>query len=534
MNRESENEGAMRKRDTAVFALAASFFLLCCMAMVLMNPPEHMGVRLPFVLYHGVLWFTGLFLFVLFPSGLGFKKGAAVIIGLSFVVRILFLGRFCSDGFTGIADVSQVVAALCPRPLVTGIFNVFIDLAVIACLMMILEARGRCFRWALVYALNPLVLIGVAGQDCATGVFCLILLAAVLLHDRKARGWMFSGIGIAGDPASGILNLFSVLLFLPPFLPVGSLILLIPFAVLTQRLSFLVLSLSVGWAFPESLSHGYLDYVAVWLPFILIFGLEIRCFFKRRTVRTGFEIPKNVSVIIPVKNEEVRIRECITCIRENPWVHEVIVVDGASTDNTVDLAIALGAKVIRHDAAPENGGGRGGQILRGIAEAEGDVVAVVHADIRFEPGLTGRMLEILGKNPQIIGGAAGTVFDDPSLAMKLVESLNILRAVFFKISFGDQIQFFRRKEVQSLELFPDIPLMEDVEFSLRLQNLGQTVYLFGASRVSVRRWKRKGLSNALTVLRYFFSYVIQRFWKTPDAVKMYRSYYGIRDNETKL
>jgi glycosyltransferase involved in cell wall biosynthesis len=219
--------------------------------------------------------------------------------------------------------------------------------------------------------------------------------------------------------------------------------------------------------------------------------------------------------------------ECIGAIISNHMVHEVIVVDGGSDDRTRERAEALGARLLVHIAPPEKGGGRGGQIKKGVEAAKGDVVAVVHADTRVAPDVFRRMLDALNRNPDVVGGAAGSSFDDGSLGMKLVEFLNAMRAVFFKISFGDQIQFFRRKEIVDFDMYPDIPLMEDVELSLRLCRLGRTVYLFGNSKVSARRWREKGFGNALMVLICFFTYLAQRMWKTPDAITMYNRYYGI-------
>jgi glycosyltransferase involved in cell wall biosynthesis len=53
----------------------------------------------------------------------------------------------------------------------------------------------------------------------------------------------------------------------------------------------------------------------------------------------------SVSVIIPCLNEEAAIGSCVTAVRSH-GVGEVIVVDGGSTDRTVALASAAGARVI--------------------------------------------------------------------------------------------------------------------------------------------------------------------------------------------
>ena len=54
---------------------------------------------------------------------------------------------------------------------------------------------------------------------------------------------------------------------------------------------------------------------------------------------------KTISVVIPCYNEEEGIRIVMETMPE--FVDEVIVVDNASTDTTEQVAVGLGAKVIR-------------------------------------------------------------------------------------------------------------------------------------------------------------------------------------------
>jgi hypothetical protein len=149
-----------------------------------------------------------------------------------------------------------------------------------------------------------------------------------------------------------------------------------------------------------------------------------------------------------------------------------------------------------------------------------------------EPGSLTRVLEVLGRQPGVIGGAIGTVFDSADPRLLIAEIANDVRAAVLGISFGDQIQFFRREPVQKLDLFPAIPLMEDVEMSLRLKRMGRQVYLFGSSVVSARRWRKGKLRRAALVIRLVGAYLWQRYLGQPDAPAMYRAYYG-RDNKTE-
>lgn len=86
---------------------------------------------------------------------------------------------------------------------------------------------------------------------------------------------------------------------------------------------------------------------------------------------------KRVSVVIPAYNESARITDTVNAVRKIPEVSEVIVVDDASTDQTGDLAVKAGAKLIR---LPRNQG-KGTALNKGVQAAEGDVVVLLDADL---------------------------------------------------------------------------------------------------------------------------------------------------------
>ncbi len=182
--------------------------------------------------------------------------------------------------------------------------------------------------------------------------------------------------------------------------------------------------------------------------------------------------------------------------------------------------------MLHHNKPIENGGGRGGQIFQGVKAAAGDVIAVVHADASVRAPVFSNMLGVLNKNSDVIGGAAGSVFNIRMFRLKLIELANAFRMVFLGISFGDQVQFFRRRPVVNAELYPDIPLMEDVELSIRLHRLGRQVFMFDEAVVSARRWHAVGSKNSFNIVCMLASYLIKRLFKRPDTVSLYKNYYG--------
>ncbi len=235
-----------------------------------------------------------------------------------------------------------------------------------------------------------------------------------------------------------------------------------------------------------------------------------------------------ISVVIPALNEEKNIYSSVSKIICSPHVHEVIVVDGGSEDRTANLAQKAGATVLVHDKPYYLGGGRGGQIKAGITQASGDVVAIVHADTIVPSKLFRRMITALNSRPSVIGGSVGCRFKNGAgFKLRIIEFLNDARAIFFSISFGDQVQFFRREPVVLYDMFPDMPLMEDVEFSIRMNSFGGQVFLLGRACVSARRWQRLGLKNSITIVSLFMQYLVKRLFNNHlDTSLFYNKYYS--------
>ena len=358
-------------------------------------------------------------------------------------------------------------------------------------------------------------------------IACILLVTGILLFHPETDSRYH------GDPLSGIFFSFGVVLLLLPtvhFWYLGWVLLFLPF-----RPSGAWIVLCAGMAF-YFVSSGRLyqtgiwelpvwAQIVIWLPFYLILLREAYLFAIRGRSRLDNKPVQSLSVVIPAKNEEDGIVACIRSIRSDPCVKEVIVVDGGSSDQTTVRAEEAGAVVISHDKPPSRGGGRGGQICRGIKQATGDCIAIVHADVQVSPHTFSDICRMLEKNPTVIGGAVGGVFDGSDRWLRVVEWLNDLRALFFSISFGDQIQFFRRQPITGKQVFPDIPLMEDVELSLRLKHMGRQTYLFGTASISSRRWKAVGIQNGFSVARRLITYLMERKNGLPDTVSLYYRYY---------
>lgn len=379
-----------------------------------------------------------------------------------------------------------------------------------------------------VHGLLRLALGGISPATLACQVIfgITLLWSWVALH--PGRSLIFKG-----DPMPGCFFVYSALLLLSPTVHFWYLSWGIIFLPVFPNAAWIALSFTAGAYFAapgNQLLFGrfYLPpiYQAIlWgVPWLFFINFLRRCPIHFRTARVCRPV-RTVSVVVPTLNEAHYIHACVTRLNQDPAVMEVIVVDGGSKDYTVADAGRAGARVLIHAKALEDRGGRGGQITRGLTAAHGDVVAVVHADTLVERYGFSKMIDLLNRRPVVIGGALGSVFDAPGWKYRALELANDMRTLTTGISFGDQVQFFRREPVVSQNLYPDQPLMEDVELSLRLKRIGKLVYHFGVCRVSARKWQRAGLGRAWMVVGLLIRYLRQRLRGTPDTASMYRQYY---------
>src|SRR5215467_5215389 len=104
-----------------------------------------------------------------------------------------------------------------------------------------------------------------------------------------------------------------------------------------------------------------------------------------------------LSIIIPVYNGALTLRACLEALLAAPGPsRELIVVDGASQDTSVDIATALGVHVIGHSVNEGVSGARN----TGAGRTSSPILVFVDSDVVIHPDALARISTFLYKHPE--------------------------------------------------------------------------------------------------------------------------------------
>ena len=220
-----------------------------------------------------------------------------------------------------------------------------------------------------------------------------------------------------------------------------------------------------------------------------------------------------LSIIIPVLNEAENLSRVLQSVQVFRCSgHEVIVVDGGSSDNSLVLAREASDLVVT--SAP----GRALQMNCGAEEATGDVYLFLHADtVLPDDALT--LLSALDASV-LFWGRFDIQLSSNKTVFRLIEWLMNRRSRLTSIVTGDQALFVERRLFKKIKGFPAIALMEDIAISRALKKYSAPVCLSAKVISSSRRWESKGI--VITVLLMWKLRLYYFFGVSPD--KLHRLY----------
>jgi len=193
--------------------------------------------------------------------------------------------------------------------------------------------------------------------------------------------------------------------------------------------------------------------------------------------------------------------------------HEVIVVDGGSTDATVKLAHPLCDCLLFSQPS------RARQMNAGAAQAAGNLLLFLHADTYLPENALALLSEFSDSDKG--WGHFDVRLTGCRPMLRVIEQMISWRSRVTGIATGDQAIFVRRDLFNTIDGFPDQPLMEDIEISRRLKAKEAPYCIHSPVLTSSRRWEEKGIWRTVYLM---WKLRLQYFYGTsPDL--LYKQYY---------
>ncbi len=247
----------------------------------------------------------------------------------------------------------------------------------------------------------------------------------------------------------------------------------------------------------------------------------------------------DVSVILPVLNERENLRALLPRLSvlfdHLRLQYEIITVDGGSRDGTREVAAELGARVV-----DERRRGYAGALTTGFAEARGDYILTLDADMSHEPAFVAKMwrarhqADVVIASRYVRGGVAYAAFSRRALSRVLNLFLRWLLSMPVR-DLSSGFRLYRRDAVQDLDLEGcNFEVLEEILVKAYARGFSVTevpftyfpreegssharLFRFGLDlgRSAIKLWRlRNSLESADYDERAFYSRIPpQRYWQ---------------------
>ena len=208
-----------------------------------------------------------------------------------------------------------------------------------------------------------------------------------------------------------------------------------------------------------------------------------------------------LSIIVPIFNEAQLLQPFLAHLREHTPGAEIIVADGGSSDGTADLAQGFCDQLVVSQRS------RATQMNAGARAAHGDILWFLHVDAEVPWGCLSEIERIMD-DPGVAGGFFRIRL--PRAAVyRLTDTFAHYAGILLRMRCGDHGLFCRRTVFLDIGGFPEVPLMEDVEFFRLLRRRGRVICSQKRILASPRRYETVGglrltLAYGLIAMLYIF------------------------------
>ena len=202
-----------------------------------------------------------------------------------------------------------------------------------------------------------------------------------------------------------------------------------------------------------------------------------------------------LSIIIPILNEANRIPQLFEELEQLQQSNcEIIIVDGGSTDNSVEIAENSGFRVEKSTR------GRAHQMNTGAEKASGSALLFLHADTQLPDTADTLIKKIFSDNPSSCWGYFRVRIGGHSKVLYIVGLMMNLRSYLTNIVTGDQVIFVKKEAFLKAGCFPEQLLMEDIELSKKLCRLSRPSCINCHVITSGRRWELYGVWKTIFLM----------------------------------
>lgn len=193
-----------------------------------------------------------------------------------------------------------------------------------------------------------------------------------------------------------------------------------------------------------------------------------------------------VSVIIPAYGETVFLERLLNSLAGQKDTEVIISVPFGDTESK-RTADGFNVKIV------EGKPGRGEQLHSGAQKASGKIFLFCHADTILPEGWKKAVMNIMEK-PGVSGGAFRLAIDSELPGLRVVAFFANARATMLGLIYGDQAIFTSRSIYEKSGGIRPLPVMEDIDFILRLRRIGKVSVTKKTLLTSPRRWLDEGIA----------------------------------------